>query len=118
MDPRLESVGFPKVWDPAPGQHEGVLQRVLGETVIAQDPLRDRVELIADLVHQDGERLTVSAAGLLDEISIHLDLRGGPRVVRLALYDGVPCRKRSARCRGPRGCVLSDRRPGFAAPGG
>ena len=79
MDPRLKSVGFPKVRDPAPGEHEGVLQRVLGETVIAQDPLRDRVELIADLVHQDGERLTVSAAGLLDEVSTHLGLRwAGP----------------------------------------
>jgi hypothetical protein len=43
--------------------------------VIAQDPLRDRVELIADLVHQDGERLTIPTAGLLDEVSIHLGLR-------------------------------------------
>ena len=78
-DPRFETIGVPQPRDPAPGEHEGVLQSVLGETRIAQDPLRDRVELIADLVHQDGERLTVSATGLLDEVSIHLGLRwAGP----------------------------------------
>ena len=75
MDPRLEAVGFPQVRDPAPGEHEGVLQRVLGETRVAQDPLGHRVERVADLVHQDGERLTIAPTGLLDEVSIHLDLR-------------------------------------------
>jgi hypothetical protein len=37
-----------------------------------------RIERIADLVHQDGERLAVTPTGLLDEVSIHLDLRGCP----------------------------------------
>ena len=46
---------------------------------VAQDPLGDRVEGVTDLVHQDGERLPVSPAGLLDEVSIHLGLRwAGP----------------------------------------
>ena len=31
----------------------------------------DRVERVADLVHQDGERLTIAPTGLLDEVSIH-----------------------------------------------
>ena len=75
MDPCLEALGFPQVRDPAPGEHEGVLQRVLGETGIAQDPLGHRIQRIADLVHQDGERLTIAPTGLLDEVSIHLDLR-------------------------------------------
>ena len=75
MDPRLEALGLPQVREPAPGEHEGVLQRVLGETRVAQDPLGNRVERIADLVHQDGERLTIAPTGLLDEVSIHLDLR-------------------------------------------
>ena len=61
--------------DPAPGEDEGVLQSVLGESRVAQDPLGDRVERVADLVHQDGERLTIAPTGLLDEVSIHLDLR-------------------------------------------
>ena len=76
MDPRLEVLGLPQVRDPTPGEYEGVLQRVLGETRIAQDPLGHRVERIADLVHQDGERLTIAPTGLLDEVSIQpLDLR-------------------------------------------
>ena len=39
MDPGLEALGLPQVRDPAPGEHEGVLQRVLGETRVAQDPV-------------------------------------------------------------------------------
>jgi hypothetical protein len=71
MDPRFESVGFPQVRDPAPGEHEGVLQSVLGETVVAQDPLGHRVQRVIDLVHQDGERVAIAAAGLFDEDPIH-----------------------------------------------
>jgi hypothetical protein len=36
----------------------------------------DGVERIADLVHQDRECLAIAPTGLLDEVSIHLDLRG------------------------------------------
>ena len=75
MDPGLESVGIPELGQPAPGEHEGVLQRVLGEARVAQDPAGDRVERVADLVHQDRERLSISLAGPLDQVSIHLDLR-------------------------------------------
>ena len=79
MDPRLEVLRLPQVRDPAPGEHESVLQRVLGQTRVAQDPVSDGVERIADLVHQDGERLAITPTGLLDEVSIHLDLRwAGP----------------------------------------
>ena len=73
MDPGLEALGIPQVRQPAPGQDEGVLQRVLGEPRVAQDPVRDRVERVADLVHQDGKRLSVAPTGPLDEVSIHLD---------------------------------------------
>src|SRR5262249_25525579 len=75
MDPRLEAVCVPQPRELPPGEDEGVLQRVLGETRVAQDPERDREERIADLVHQDGERLTVAPTGPFDEVSIHLDLR-------------------------------------------
>jgi hypothetical protein len=73
VDPRLEALGVPKLRDPAPGEHEGVLQRVLGKARVAQDPLGDGVERVTDLVHQDGERLAIAPAGLLDEDPIHLD---------------------------------------------
>ena len=89
MDPGLEPVRLPQVRDPTPGEDEGVLQRVLGERRVAQDPLGDRVERIADLVHQDGERLAISPTGLLDQVSIHLDLRSPrPRWPRTTHYDG------------------------------
>ena len=60
--------GVPQLGEPAPGQDEGVLQRVLGETRVAQDPMGDCIERVTDLVHQDGERLPVARAGLLDEV--------------------------------------------------
>ncbi len=75
MDPRLEAICITEMREPPPGENEGTLQRVLGETAVAQDPVRDGVEDVTDLVHQDGERLAVAAAGPLDEVSIQpLDL--------------------------------------------
>ena len=76
MDPGLEAIGVPKLREPAPGQDEGVLQRVLGEPGIAQDPDGNRVELITDLVHQDRERLPITVPGLFDQGSVHLDPPG------------------------------------------
>ena len=75
MDPGLEAVRIPELGQPAPGEHEGVLQRVLGEARVAQDPPGDRLEPVADLGHQDGEGLAISLPGPLDQVSIHLDLR-------------------------------------------
>jgi len=74
MDPCLETVRIPKLRKPAPGEDEGVLQRILGEPWVTQDPLGDRIEAVADLVHQDGECFSISPAGLLDEVSVHVDL--------------------------------------------
>ena len=71
VDPRFESIDLPQMWQSTPGKDEGVLQRVLGETRVAQDPVSNRVERVADLVHQDGERLAIPLSGPLDEVSIH-----------------------------------------------
>ena len=75
MNPGLEAVDVPELRESSPGENEGVLQCVLGETGIAQDPEGNRVERVAYLVHQDGERLAVAPTGLVDEVSIHLGLR-------------------------------------------
>src|SRR4029450_4849780 len=75
VNPGLEAIHVPELREPSPGQNEGVLQCVLGEAGIAQAPEGDGVERVADLVHQDGECLSVAPTGLLDEVSIHLDLR-------------------------------------------
>ena len=91
MDPGLEAVGIPELWQPAPGEHEGALQRVLGEARVTQDPVGDREERVADVVHQDGERLTIGPSGPLDQVSVHLDLRRsrrkGPQSVRLTASE-------------------------------
>ena len=97
MDPRLEAVRIPKVRKPPPGKNEGVLQRVLGQTRVAQDPMSDGKERIADLVHQDGECLAITRPGPLDEVSIHLVPSGGVAAEMTAIthYDGRVGPKRS-----------------------
>jgi adenylate cyclase len=86
MDPRLETVGIPQLGYPTPGQDEGVVQRVLGKTAIAQDPLRHREQRVTDLVHQDCERLAIARSSPLDEVSIHLD----PSETSRAWRPGLP----------------------------
>ena len=73
MHPGLEAVDVPELRESSPGENEGVLQRVLGEGLVAQDPLSDSEERPADLVHQEGERFSVTFASLFDEASLHLD---------------------------------------------
>ena len=75
MHPRLEALGVAQVRDLAPGGDEGVLQRVLGEARVAEDPERDRVQPVAHPVHQGREGVAVAAPGPFDEVSIHLGLR-------------------------------------------
>ena len=72
--PGVEAVDVPQVRELPPDGHEGVLQDVLGETRIAQDPPGDAEERVADLVHQIRERLLVARASPLDEVSVHLPL--------------------------------------------
>ena len=74
MHPGLEAVHIAQMRKPPPGQNEGVLQRILGQTGVAQDPVGNHVERVADLMHQDGERLPITRSGSLDEVSIHIDL--------------------------------------------
>ena len=97
MAPGFEAIWFAQVRQPPPGEDEGVLQGVLGETWVAQDPLGYRVQRVADLVHQGRERLTVSPLSLLDQVSIHPDLR--PPTGRSGAdihYDGRSGAERSA----------------------
>ena len=73
---------LPQVRELPPRRDEGVLQSVLGEIRVAQDPLSHRVQPIADLMHQDSERVAVAPTGLIDEVSIHRRLGMVPRVGR------------------------------------
>jgi hypothetical protein len=71
VDPCFEAIRVAKMRKTPPGEDKGVLQSVLGPTAVAQDPEGHRVEDVADLVHQDRERLPIAPTGLLDEVSIH-----------------------------------------------
>src|SRR4029079_7382326 len=51
-DSGLESLGIAKAPDALPGRDEGVLERVLGEPRVAQDPVCDGIEPVADVVGQ------------------------------------------------------------------
>src|SRR5258705_4267731 len=109
MNPGLEAVQIPELREPAPGEHERVLQNVLGETRVAQDPVGNGVQRIADLMHQDCERLSVAFPSPLDEDSIHLDLRvAAVNALRLPTMTGDRRANAQIMARGPSG--LSARR--------
>ena len=76
----VESVGISQRWQLAPGEHQRLLDDVLGETEIAQDPIRDRKESIPSPTCQAGERLLITGSRLLDEGRSHLRLP--PQCVR------------------------------------
>ena len=71
MAPRLEPVEVTEARQLPPGQDEGVLERVLGHARVAQDAEGDRVELVAHLVDQDRERLTVAVPRHVDQVPVH-----------------------------------------------
>ncbi len=87
----------------APEDAEAVARRARARSAthprrarVAQDPVGDRVEQIADLVHQDRECLSIAVTGPFDEVSIHLDLLSPvPGWLRTTHYDGRPRSKRS-----------------------
>ena len=96
MAPRLETVRLAQMRNPAPDEDEGVLQGVFGQSCVAQDPVGDREERVADLAHEDGERFAVAATRLLDEVSIHVDLSvASGQEDWITHYDGPAADERS-----------------------
>ena len=73
--PRVESVRIAEAPQVAPGDHQRVLQGVLGPIDVAEDPLGDREEPAEARADQVDVRLPITALCRLDEISIH---REGP----------------------------------------
>ena len=69
--PSLKLVGVPQVRELPPDRQQGVLQHVLGERGISEDPPGDAQERVTDLVHQLCERFLVAGAGSLHHISVH-----------------------------------------------
>jgi hypothetical protein len=74
-DPGVEPIRVAQPRKLTPGGGEGVLQGVLGEMGIAQDPRRDRVQPVAGLRDQVPECLAIAAHRPLDDLS-HTHLVG------------------------------------------
>ena len=71
VDPGVEAVRIAEVRQVPPGDHQRVLQGILGPIDIPEDPIRDRVEAIAPRPDQVDECRLISSLGRLDEVAIH-----------------------------------------------
>ncbi len=71
MDPGVEPVRIAEARQVTPGDHQRVLQGILGPVDIPEDPLGDREEPVATRPDQGHEGRLVARLRLLDEIAIH-----------------------------------------------
>ena len=70
MEPGVEAIDIPERRQLAPGEHEGLLDGILGEPEIAQDPIRDREEPPGRQADQGFERPIIARRGVLHELSL------------------------------------------------
>ena len=87
--PSLEAVRITQVRELPPDGQQGVLQHVLRENRVAEDPSRDAQQRVTDLVHQIGKRFLVAGAGSLHHLSVHGTLREVVVRLRLLMMRGV-----------------------------
>src|SRR3990172_1363815 len=71
VQPGVEPIDDPKRRQLSPGEHESLLNGVLRQPEIAQDPIRDRQEPITGRACQAGKRLLISGFRSLDEGNLH-----------------------------------------------
>ena len=71
MHPRVEPVRIAEPRQVTPGDHQRVLEGILGPVDIAEDPLRDREEPVAVRLDQVHEGRLVPSLRRLDEVAIH-----------------------------------------------
>ena len=82
LEPGVEPIRIAEAGQLAPGDHQRLLHRVLGEADVTEDAARDPEQRVPARARQDGEGLPVAALGLLDEIAVHLRPLGGAHRVR------------------------------------
>ena len=93
LEPRVEPVRIAERPQVTPGDHQRVLEGILGPIDVAEDPLCDREQPVGARTDQVDVRLPVAALGRLDEIAIH----GRPSwrpiggAVRLYWSPSAPC---------------------------
>ena len=71
LEPGIESVRIAEAAQVTPGDHQRVLQRVLGPIDIAEDPLGDREESVASNADQIDVRRPIPIPRRINEIAIH-----------------------------------------------
>jgi hypothetical protein len=77
-DPSVETARIAEAPKVTPGDHQRILQCILGPIDIAKDSLSDREEMVTARTDEVDVRLPVSALCRLDEISIHASFLVAP----------------------------------------
>ena len=71
VEPGAEPVRIAEAREVTPGDHQRVLQSILGSVDVPKDPVRNREAAVAMKAYQVDECLLVAALGRYDEIPIH-----------------------------------------------
>ncbi len=71
LQPRVETVRIAEAPQVTPGDHQRVLQGVLGPIDVAEDPLGDRKESVAPSADQVDIRLPIPVPCRLHKVAIH-----------------------------------------------
>ena len=70
-EPGLESIGVAQAGQLPPGDDERLLHSVVGQVELAEDPSRDAEQPVTMRANEDGEGVSITTLGLLDEVAIH-----------------------------------------------
>ena len=90
VDPGVEPVRIAEARQVTPGDHQRVLQGILGPVDVTQDPMRDREEAAAAKANQVDECRLIASLRRHDEIAIHRLSLGGARRGRRPLVSVDP----------------------------
>jgi len=71
LEPRIESVRIAEAPEVTPGDHQRVLQGILGPIDVAEDPLGGREEVVLANADQVDIRRPIPVPCRLDEIAVH-----------------------------------------------
>jgi hypothetical protein len=72
-EPGVESARIAKASQVAPGDHQRVLQGILGPSEVPEDPMGDRQEVVDPRRDQVDVRVSIAASRCLDEVLVHRD---------------------------------------------
>ena len=84
LEPRIEAVRIAEASKVTPGDHQRVLEGILGPIDVAEDPLSGREEMVLANADQVDVRRPIPVLCRLDEIAVH-----GLRLVGHALVGAV-----------------------------